>query len=120
MVTFSGRAFGKVRHSHSHGNPIIHPSQRLAIQRVSTPSYFASSLCLTCIQADIVKMIDSQPDLAPVIRRVRGGYLKIQGTWMPYEVRISVSYIQHRSLHIRLPSAFHDGEFATFAAMSSY
>jgi hypothetical protein len=31
-------------------------------------------------------MIDSQPDLAPVIRRVRGGYLKIQGTWMPYEV----------------------------------
>ena len=31
-------------------------------------------------------MIDSQPDLAPLIRRVRGGYLKIQGTWMPYEV----------------------------------
>ena len=31
-------------------------------------------------------MIDSQPDLASVIRRVRGGYLKIQGTWMPYEV----------------------------------
>ena len=36
--------------------------------------------------ADIVKMIDSQPDLASLIRRVRGGYLKIQGTWMPYEV----------------------------------
>ncbi|KAG6816669.1 hypothetical protein H0H87_004029 [Tephrocybe sp. NHM501043] len=36
-------------------------------------------------KADIVKMIDSQPDLAPLIRRVRGGYLKIQGTWMPYE-----------------------------------
>jgi len=36
--------------------------------------------------ADIVKMIDSQPELASVIRRVRGGYLKIQGTWMPYEV----------------------------------
>lgn len=36
--------------------------------------------------ADIVKMLDSQPDLAPLIRRVRGGYLKIQGTWMPYEV----------------------------------
>jgi len=32
-------------------------------------------------------MIDSQPDLAPLIKRVRGGYLKIQGTWMPYEVR---------------------------------
>jgi hypothetical protein len=40
------------------------------------------SLCT----ADIVKMIESQPDLASQIRRVRGGYLKIQGTWMPYEV----------------------------------
>jgi hypothetical protein len=43
---------------------------------------------LTLNTADIVKMIDSQPDLASVIRRVRGGYLKIQGTWMPYEVRM--------------------------------
>lgn len=40
----------------------------------------------TSLIADIVKMIDSQPDLAQLIRRVRGGYLKIQGTWMPYEV----------------------------------
>ncbi|KAI9451364.1 hypothetical protein BJY52DRAFT_1298106 [Lactarius psammicola] len=31
-------------------------------------------------KADIVKMIESQPDLASQIRRVRGGYLKIQGT----------------------------------------
>jgi hypothetical protein len=37
-------------------------------------------------KADIVKMVESQPDLANKIRRVRGGYLKIQGTWMPYEV----------------------------------
>lgn len=42
-------------------------------------------------KADIVKMIDSQPDLASVIRRVRGGYLKIQGTWMPYEVALRLS-----------------------------
>jgi hypothetical protein len=41
---------------------------------------------LTVCSADIVKMIESQPDLASQIRRVRGGYLKIQGTWMPYEV----------------------------------
>ena len=34
-------------------------------------------------------MVDAQPDLAPLIRRVRGGYLKIQGTWMPYEVCLS-------------------------------
>src|ERR1700721_999156 len=36
-------------------------------------------------------MIYSQPRLATLIRRVRGGYLKIQGTWMPYEA-------SHRSL----------------------
>lgn len=42
-------------------------------------------------KADIVKMLDSQPDLAPLIRRVRGGYLKIQGTWMPYEVALRLS-----------------------------
>ncbi|KAF8261361.1 transcription regulator HTH, apses-type DNA-binding domain-containing protein [Lactarius quietus] len=41
--------------------------------------------------ADIVKMIESQPDLASQIRRVRGGYLKIQGTWMPYEVALRLS-----------------------------
>ena len=34
-------------------------------------------------------MVESEPDLAVRIRRVRGGYLKIQGTWMPYEVRLS-------------------------------
>ncbi|KAJ3743902.1 hypothetical protein DFH05DRAFT_1492911 [Lentinula detonsa] len=42
-------------------------------------------------KADIVKMIDSQPDLASLIRRVRGGYLKIQGTWMPYEVALRLA-----------------------------
>lgn len=40
-------------------------------------------------------MIDSQPDLAPLIRRVRGGYLKIQGTWMPYEVRFCSHFKGH-------------------------
>ncbi|KAJ7318808.1 hypothetical protein DFH08DRAFT_926744 [Mycena albidolilacea] len=42
-------------------------------------------------KADIVKMIDSQPELAQVIRRVRGGYLKIQGTWMPFEVALRLA-----------------------------
>ncbi|KAL1725567.1 transcription regulator HTH, apses-type DNA-binding domain-containing protein, partial [Schizophyllum commune] len=41
--------------------------------------------------ADIVKMVDSHPELASVIRRVRGGYLKIQGTWMPYEVALRLA-----------------------------
>ncbi|KAG6901963.1 hypothetical protein C0995_006192 [Termitomyces sp. Mi166 len=45
-------------------------------------------------KADIVKMIESQPDLAPLIRRVRGGYLKIQGTWMPYEQQgVDANYV---------------------------
>ncbi|KAI0750170.1 DNA-binding domain of Mlu1-box binding protein MBP1 [Daedaleopsis nitida] len=42
-------------------------------------------------KADIVKIIDSQPDLAAQLRRVRGGYLKIQGTWMPYEIALRLA-----------------------------
>ena len=38
-----------------------------------------------------MKIIDSQPDLAAQLRRVRGGYLKIQGTWMPYEVALRLA-----------------------------
>ncbi len=30
-------------------------------------------------------MVEAQPELASQLRRVRGGYLKIQGTWVPYE-----------------------------------
>lgn len=36
-------------------------------------------------------MIESQPDLASKLRRVRGGYLKIQGTWMPYEIALRLA-----------------------------
>lgn len=42
----------------------------------------------TPFEADVVRMLDNMPELTPYIRRVRGGYLKIQGTWMKYEVRI--------------------------------
>ncbi|KAG2178413.1 hypothetical protein INT44_001565 [Umbelopsis vinacea] len=34
-------------------------------------------------KADIVKMVDSNPDLK--VKKIRGGFLKIQGTWIPYE-----------------------------------
>jgi hypothetical protein len=37
-------------------------------------------------KADIVRLVDNSPDLEPVIRRVRGGFLKIQGTWVPFPV----------------------------------
>ena len=36
-------------------------------------------------------MVESQPDLASKLRRVRGGYLKIQGTWMPYEIALRLA-----------------------------
>lgn len=60
-------------------------------------------------------MLESQPELAPQLRRVRGGYLKIQGTWMPYEVRLS-SRVHSRVLHAhfltsRLRCDWPDGEF---------
>lgn len=42
-------------------------------------SYPASNLLII---ADIVKMLESQPDLATQLRRVRGGYLKIQGQFV--------------------------------------
>lgn len=50
-----------------------------------------SDRSLTLTVADIVKMIESQPELAPRLRRVRGGYLKIQGTWMPYEIALKLA-----------------------------
>ncbi|KAI8357267.1 transcription regulator HTH, apses-type DNA-binding domain-containing protein [Blakeslea trispora] len=34
-------------------------------------------------KADIVKMVDSNPELR--VKKIRGGFLKIQGTWIPYE-----------------------------------
>ncbi|KAH3668364.1 hypothetical protein OGAPHI_002118 [Ogataea philodendri] len=37
-------------------------------------------------KADIVKLIDSSPELEPDLKRVRGGFLKIQGTWIPFEI----------------------------------
>ena len=38
-------------------------------------------------KADIVKLIDnSPPEIEQLIRRVRGGFLKIQGTWLPFDI----------------------------------
>ncbi|CAG8501650.1 8258_t:CDS:2 [Funneliformis mosseae] len=36
-------------------------------------------------KADIARLVDTHPDLASTIKKVRGGFLKIQGTWMPHE-----------------------------------
>ncbi|KAJ1307089.1 hypothetical protein OPQ81_001207 [Rhizoctonia solani] len=42
-------------------------------------------------KADIVKILESQPDLASKLRRVRGGYLKMQGTWMARDVAFELA-----------------------------
>ncbi|KAI8096346.1 uncharacterized protein BX664DRAFT_323720 [Halteromyces radiatus] len=34
-------------------------------------------------KSDIVKMVDSNPELK--VKKIRGGFLKIQGTWIPYD-----------------------------------
>ncbi|KAF0461707.1 DNA-binding domain of Mlu1-box binding protein MBP1 [Gigaspora margarita] len=36
-------------------------------------------------KADIARLVDTHPDLASTIKKVRGGFLKIQGTWMPHD-----------------------------------
>ncbi|KAH7318860.1 transcription regulator HTH, apses-type DNA-binding domain-containing protein [Rhizoctonia solani] len=41
--------------------------------------------------ADIVKILESQPDLVTKLRRVRGGYLKMQGTWMARDVALELA-----------------------------
>lgn len=37
-------------------------------------------------KADIVRLVDNHPELEGVIRRIRGGFLKVQGTWVPFEL----------------------------------
>lgn len=38
-------------------------------------------------KADIVKLLESTPkQYHPYIKRIRGGFLKIQGTWLPYNL----------------------------------
>ncbi|KAI7881079.1 DNA-binding domain of Mlu1-box binding protein MBP1 [Lichtheimia hyalospora FSU 10163] len=39
--------------------------------------------CLGNSKADIVRVVDSNPELG--VTKIRGGFLKIQGTWMPFE-----------------------------------
>jgi hypothetical protein len=89
---FSGQASGKVGFCgttpcmRENDHLIAFLPQPWGIQKVCSLNLIAAWLTQVVCSADIVKMIESQPDLASQIRRVRGGYLKIQGTWMPYEV----------------------------------
>ncbi|KEI37010.1 uncharacterized protein L969DRAFT_204943 [Mixia osmundae IAM 14324] len=42
-------------------------------------------------KADVVKLIESSPEISASVRKVRGGYLKIQGTWLPYDTALSLA-----------------------------
>ncbi|CDZ97818.1 dna-binding domain of mlu1-box-binding protein [Phaffia rhodozyma] len=44
--------------------------------------------CLGHNKADVTKLVEDRPELAAAIRKVRGGLLKLQGTWIPYEVTL--------------------------------
>lgn len=71
--------------------------------------------------ADVLRMIEAEPELALKLRRVRGGYLKIQGTWLPFEVTALLSICQSKSLldslsclsvnRFRSRYASHDGQW---------
>lgn len=37
-------------------------------------------------KADIVKLLESSPELEKHLKRIRGGYLKVQGTWISYDM----------------------------------
>jgi hypothetical protein len=55
----------------------------------NTGYVFFTGLWKTCgnNKTDIVKIIDKFPNInSDSVKRVRGGFLKIQGTWLPYEI----------------------------------
>ncbi|GAA5938550.1 Xbp1p [Sporobolomyces koalae] len=43
------------------------------------------------IKADVIRLIESQPEIAPVVRKIRGGLLEVQGTWLPFEIAKKVA-----------------------------
>lgn len=54
----------------------------------STGYVFFTGLWKACgnNKTDIVKLVENFPNLSNLVKRVRGGFLKIQGTWLPFDV----------------------------------
>lgn len=53
----------------------------------SDPNVVNAALSSYNMKADIVKLLESTPkSFQPYIKRIRGGFLKIQGTWLPYSL----------------------------------
>ncbi|ORY01022.1 DNA-binding domain of Mlu1-box binding protein MBP1, partial [Basidiobolus meristosporus CBS 931.73] len=36
-------------------------------------------------KSEIAKLVDSNPELSKDVKKIRGGFLKIQGTWLPFD-----------------------------------
>ncbi|ORY07622.1 DNA-binding domain of Mlu1-box binding protein MBP1, partial [Basidiobolus meristosporus CBS 931.73] len=36
-------------------------------------------------KSEIAKLVDSNPELSREVKKIRGGFLKIQGTWLPFD-----------------------------------
>lgn len=69
---------------HDTGNVLLTSLWRAA-QEGSAPAVDANGAPKPAPKADIVKLLESTPKaLQEGIKRVRGGFLKIQGTWVPY------------------------------------
>ncbi|ODQ57752.1 hypothetical protein WICANDRAFT_22289, partial [Wickerhamomyces anomalus NRRL Y-366-8] len=54
----------------------------------STGYVFFTGLWKSCgnNKTDIVKLVENFPNLSNAVKRVRGGFLKIQGTWLPFDI----------------------------------
>ncbi|KAI9473906.1 MAG: hypothetical protein EXX96DRAFT_322885 [Benjaminiella poitrasii] len=55
-------------------------------------------------KADIVKMVDSNPNLK--VKKIRGGFLKIQGTWIPFDIAYTLCTRTARKLRKELVPLF--------------
>lgn len=38
-----------------------------------------------------VKLLETEPRIASVVKKIKGGSLKIQGTWLPYTIAMEIS-----------------------------
>ncbi|KAF9939485.1 hypothetical protein BGZ67_009416 [Mortierella alpina] len=73
------RGFIPVYEYELYGHPIMWDQENLYVH------FTGIWKALGKTKADIVKIIDANPILETIIRKVRGGFLKIQGTWMPHQ-----------------------------------
>lgn len=57
-------------------------------------------------RTDIVRQVESVPELESLCRRIRGGFLKIQGTWVPYKLAFELCKRVAHSIRMDLVPVF--------------